>query len=193
MPVLEANRGTREELEALQARRLSTLLDEILPINRFYIHKLAEAGLEPEDLASPTDLQRLPFTTKAELLADQGQHPPYGHIHTYPLHRYTRLHQTSGTSGRPLRWLDTPESWSWCLDCWQQIYETVGLRRDDRLLFAFSFGPFLGFWTAFLSGFILPVVHFKIFQLFILKKLQPHGFANQFILRMNKNKLSGSY
>jgi phenylacetate-CoA ligase len=149
MPLLEADRGTREELEALQARRLSALLAEILPHNRFYICKLVEAGLEPEDLRTPADLQRLPFTTKAELLADQEQHPPYGEVHTYPLHRYTRLHQTSGSTGRPLRWLDTPESWNWCLDNWRQIYDMVGVTPEDRLFFAFSFGPFLGFWTAF--------------------------------------------
>jgi len=149
MPVLAAERGTREELESIQARRLSALLAEILPLNRFYIRKLAEAGVEPEDLRTPADLQRLPFTSKAELLADQEENPPYGNVHTYPMHRYTRLHQTSGTSSRPLRWLDTPESWKWCLENWREIYEIVGLRPDDRLFFAFSFGPFLGFWSAF--------------------------------------------
>src|SRR6516162_6354489 len=59
------------------------------------------------------------------------------------------MNQTSGTSGQPLRWLDTPESWEWCLDCWQRNYDIIGLRREDRLFFPFSFGPFLGFWTAF--------------------------------------------
>jgi phenylacetate-CoA ligase len=144
-----ADCGTRPELEALQAQRLSVLLAEVLPLNRFYIRKLAEAGLEPEDLVSPDDLKRLPFTTKAELLADQEQHPPFGTIHTYPAHHYNRLHQTSGSTGQPLRWLDTADSWNWCLDCWRQIYEMIGLRPEDRLFFAFSFGPFLGFWTAF--------------------------------------------
>jgi phenylacetate-CoA ligase len=48
-----------------------------------------------------------------------------------------------------LRWLDTPESWNWCLDCWQRNYDIIGLRKEDRLYFPFSFGPFLGFWTAF--------------------------------------------
>lgn len=149
MPVLKADSGTRAELDALQARRLATLLSEILPRNRFYIRKLAEAGLEPEDIRTPTDLIRLPFTTKTELLADQDQNPPYGSVHTYSLHKYCRWHQTSGSTGRPLRWLDTPESWTWCLNCWKQIYEMLGVRREDRLFFAFSFGPFLGFWTAF--------------------------------------------
>ena len=149
MPVLAAERGTRGELESIQARRLSALLAEILPLNRFYIRKLAEAGLEPEDLTTPAELRRLPFTTKDQLLAEQELHPPYGDVHTFPLDRYNRLHQTSGSTGRPLRWLDTPESWSWCLENWRQIYEIVGLRPEDRLFFAFSFGPFLGFWSAF--------------------------------------------
>src|SRR5262245_34104714 len=125
MPVLAAERGTREELESIQARRLSALLSEILPLNRFYIRKLADAGLEPENLRTPADLQRLPFTAKAELLADQEQNPPYGNVHTYSLSRYTRLHQTSGTTSRPLRWLDTPESWNWCLENWREIYGIV--------------------------------------------------------------------
>ena len=44
------------------------------------------------------------------------------------LERYCRLHQTSGTSGRPLRWLDTAESWSWMLDCWTAMFQRIGLR-----------------------------------------------------------------
>ena len=100
-------------------------------------------------IASPADLKRLPFTTKAELVADQAENPPYGSNLTYPLERYCRLHQTSGTSGRPLRWLDTPESWAWMLDCWAAKFRFVRLKPGDRLFFPFSFGPFLGFWTAF--------------------------------------------
>jgi phenylacetate-CoA ligase len=124
-----------------QRERLHALLAAVLPHNRFYAAKLAG-----RDLA---DLARLPLTTKDELLADQAAHPPYGTALTYPRQRYCRLHQTSGTSGRPLRWLDTLESWHWMLDCWETIFAVVGLRRDDRLFFPFSFGPFLGFWTAF--------------------------------------------
>ncbi len=125
----------------LQRERLADLLAAILPHNPFYARKFAGHDL--------TDFNRLPFTTKAELLADQAQTPPYGTNLTYPLTRYSRFHQTSGTSGRPLRWLDTPESWQWTLDNWDVMYRLAGLRSGDRLFFAFSFGPFLGFWTAF--------------------------------------------
>jgi phenylacetate-CoA ligase len=139
---------TRSDLALLQSERLTALLAEILPRNRFYARKFAAAGLLRE-IAPPLDLTRFPFTTKAELLKDQEENPPFGHILTYPLERYCRFHQTSGTAGRPLRWLDTTESWAWALDCWATLYKIAGIQAGERLFFAFSFGPFLGFWTAF--------------------------------------------
>src|SRR5829696_3052997 len=125
-----------------RAPHLHRLLRDVVPGNGFYARKFT--GLDLDDFA------RLPFTTKAELAADQAGHPPYGTNLTYPRERYCRLHQTSGTSsGRPLRWLDTPESWDWLLGCWDAIFARLDLRPGDVFYFAFSFGPFLGFWTAF--------------------------------------------
>src|SRR6266702_8414880 len=124
--------------------RLRELLQIILPTNRFYAAKFA--GLDPLRVA----IHELPFTTKADLLADQQANPPYGTALTYPFACYSRMHQTSGTTtGQPLRWLDTPESWTAMLDLCRVMFARIGLKRDDRLFFPFSFGPFLGFWTAF--------------------------------------------
>ena len=148
MTEVPCDRLERAALTRLQTERLRTLLAEILPRNRFYAAKFAGAPIRPETI-SLADLEQLPFTTKQELCADQDAHPPFGRVLTYPPDRYSRMHQTSGTSGRPLRWLDTPESWDWLLGCWEAIYRIIGLRAGDRLFFAFSFGPFLGFWTAF--------------------------------------------
>jgi phenylacetate-CoA ligase len=140
----------RRELDRLQSEGLAELLAEILPSNRFYARKLAAAGLSPSRLSFPRDLAALPFTTRAELLDAQAEEPPHGGLITYPFPRYTRMHQTSGTStGRPLRWYDTPESWSLLLECWLEKFRTDGLTAEDRLFFPFSFGPFIGFWTAF--------------------------------------------
>src|SRR5436190_11010856 len=95
----------RAAVAAHQRERLRVLLAAVLPHNRFYARKFAAAAIPPHAL-----LERLPFTTKAELVADQQAEPPYGSALTFPLQRYNRLHQTSGTTtGRPLRWLDTPE------------------------------------------------------------------------------------
>src|SRR5207302_461529 len=51
---------------------------------------------------------------------------------------------------RPLRWLDTAESWAWWLSIWSDhVYRAAGVGAGDRVFFAFSFGPFIGFWSAF--------------------------------------------
>ena len=142
----------REQLERLQLSRLQVLLQTIIPRNRFWTTRLKAAGVNVSDLRSLADLERLPFCTKQELVADQESQPPYGSNLSFPSTRYLRVHQTSGTTGRPLRWMDTAESWDWLLGCWQQIYELAGLRSWDRLFFPFSFGPFLGFWAAFEGG-----------------------------------------
>ena len=125
-------------------RAWPNLLRTILPAHRFYARKFAGLPLD--------DWQRLPFTTKDELLANQAEHPPYGELLTRPAAHYTRLHQTSGTQGVALRWLDTPENWERMLGCWRTMFAMIGITPADRLLFAFSFGPFLGFWTAFESA-----------------------------------------
>ncbi len=139
----------RAALEARQGARLARLLRNLRGRNAFYDRKLAAAGLDVAGLTFPEDLTALPFTTKAELVADQAQSPPWGTALTEPLERYTRYNQTSSTTGQPLRWIDTPESWQWMLDCWKAVYRAAGVTARDRVLFPFSFGPFLGFWTAF--------------------------------------------
>jgi phenylacetate-CoA ligase len=141
---------TRTELARRQGEQLGAMLDAILPANKFYARKFADAGLTRQAIKTIEDLRRLPFITKAELVADQQATPPYGTNLTYLVPAYTRFHQTSGTHGVPLRWLDTPESWESLKGCWSRIFGIVKLKPgEDRLCFPFSFGPFLGFWTAF--------------------------------------------
>lgn len=136
------------ELRALQRQKLAATLSELHAGNAFYRRKLAPVRFDP--LIDPLDC--LPFTTRGELETDQLAHPPYGTNLTYPIERYTRYCQTSGTGGRPMRWLDTNESWNWIGRCWGKIFGAAGVTPEDRLLFAFSFGPFLGFWGAFDSS-----------------------------------------
>jgi phenylacetate-CoA ligase len=133
-----------DELRDLQLRKLRAGLTDVLKTNAFWRARLS-------DVRGWDDFERLPLTTKSELLADQEANPPYGTNLTYPLDRYIRLHQTSGSSGsHPLRWLDTAESWEWWLRIWSDhVYRAAGVTAADRLFFAFSFGPFIGFWTAF--------------------------------------------
>jgi phenylacetate-CoA ligase len=136
----------------LQFSKLQAMLLRILPGNRFYARKFREAGIDPARLESLDELESLPFTTKQELVDDQAANPPYGSNLSYPLRQYFRLHQTSGTKGKPLRWLDSRENWDWFMQCWRMKYDFIGLKPEDRLFFPFSFGPFIGFWAAFEAG-----------------------------------------
>ena len=140
-------RLTGGELRARQDDRLRSLLAAVVPANPFWTAKFRSIDLG--EIGSVDDLLKLPFTTKADLVADHAAHPPFGSNLTYPVAAYSRMHQTSGTTGRPLRWLDTPESWTWFANCWGQIFRLAGVGPDDRIFFPFSFGPFIGFWAAF--------------------------------------------
>ncbi|MGH9158452.1 MAG: phenylacetate--CoA ligase family protein [Vicinamibacteraceae bacterium] len=150
--LLASEANDRHTLEVTQARRLKQLLSDIYGRNRFYTRKLEKAGVRIDALRFPDDLAALPQTTKAELIGDQREHPPWGTVLTEPIERYTRYSQTSSTTDRPLRWLDTNASWQWALECWKAVYRGAKVSSADRVFFPFSFGPFLGFWTAFDAG-----------------------------------------
>lgn len=135
--------------EATRAK-LSALIERVLATDNFNSRRLRAAGFSDVD-GCIRAFGSLPFCSKADLLADHLAHRPFGTALTEPLENYTRFCQTSGTStGQPMAWIDTPQSWEAMLECWRFVYRGAELKAgEDRLFFAFSFGPFLGFWTAF--------------------------------------------
>ncbi len=138
-------------LARLQREKLAALLAAVRADNSFYRRKLD--GVAPDAIGDDLrGIEALPLTTRAELEADQRATPPYGENLTYPLADYQRLHQTSGTSGVPLRLLDTAASWRWWKRLWRTIFAAADVTAADRLLYPFSFGPFIGFWSAFEAG-----------------------------------------
>jgi phenylacetate-CoA ligase len=136
---------SREDLAQHQLSRLQRLLKEVLPQNRFYAEKLARVeGLPIESL---TQLDKLPFTFKDELATATDSQDFAANL-TYPLDQYVRFHQTSGTRGRAMAVLDTLADWQWWTDCWQFVLDAAEVGPADRAVLAFSFGPFIGFWSA---------------------------------------------
>jgi phenylacetate-CoA ligase len=138
----------RERLQTLQVEKLQKLLHEISGRNRFYTRKWNEARIIPGDIHSLADFQRLPFTCKSELVRAQEEAPPFGTNATFSPEAYTRIHQTSGTTGTPMRVVDTPESWDWWGYCWGHVFSGAEVTAADRVFLPFSFGPFIGFWAA---------------------------------------------
>ena len=142
-------RLSRDALTEHQLQRLHTLLRSVLATNAFYRPKAqrgrnhASRGHRRFGRLSPSPL----LPPAPSFLPTKSPHPPSGTNLTYPPERYTRIHQTSGTTGQRLRWLDTAESWDWWGRCWAQVYRAAGVSERDRIFFAFSFGPFIGFWS----------------------------------------------
>ncbi len=139
----------RREIEALQLKKLRGLISELSSGNAFYKSRLKEAGVDARIASLAAFVERMPFTSKMDVVWDREEAPPYGTNLTYPLSDYSRFCQSSGTTSGPLPWLDTNESWSAMLDCWDRVFEAAEVDSEQVIFFAFSFGPFLGFWTAF--------------------------------------------
>jgi phenylacetate-CoA ligase len=138
----------RELLHQLQFQKLQELLRQVSGRNRFYTRKWRKAGISPDDIKFLSDVRNLPFTYKSELMKAQEEAPPFGTNATFPENAYSRVHQTSGTTGTPLRVVDTPESWDWWGKCWGHVLRGAGVTAKDRVFLPFSFGPFIGFWAA---------------------------------------------
>lgn len=125
--------------------RLNALLELVAERNPFQRERLGGRT----HLESLDELAALPFTTKDDLVADQARNPPFGTNLTYPLERYTHLHQTSGTSGTTLRVLDTPEDWAWWRRNLGVVFRAAGVGPGDRVALAYSFGPYIQFWASY--------------------------------------------
>ena len=143
----EAIERYRHGIRQRQWERLRALLDTVQTTNPFHRKRLMNTGIA---VSLDDYVKRCPLMTKRLLVQDRQNFPPYGSNQTYPLENYTRFCQTSGTTGPPLTWLDSRDDWDGMLLLWQEIFSAFGLEPgEDRIFFPFSFGPFLGFWTAF--------------------------------------------
>jgi phenylacetate-CoA ligase len=139
----------RDEIQLLQFKKLRALLEKVYASNPFYRNKYGRMGIQSEHIRSMEDLSKLPFLTKKELEQDQENHPFFGTNLTEPLENYVQYHQTSGTTGKPLKLLDTKESWDWRGRVACYILKGAGVKRGDRILFPFNFGPYTAFWVIY--------------------------------------------
>lgn len=132
----------RSTLEARQLQRLEQLLNAVVPASGLYGKKLGPAAPRLERIA---DLASLPTTDKDELVAAAAA----GEWLTGPRSEYVRFHQTSGTRGAPMATPDTAADWRWWMRAWRHTLDAAQIAGGDRAMLAFSFGPFVGFWSAF--------------------------------------------
>ena len=125
-----------------QLSRLNHLL-EVVSDRPFYRERL---NGKKYCFSSLDELRDLPLLTKSDLI-ETGQCLP-GRQFDRSKDHYVRMHQTSGTKGFPMIVLDTPEDWDWWLRCWDYVLDAAEVTACDIAMMAFSFGPFIGFWSA---------------------------------------------
>ena len=128
----------REELEALQSRRLREVVRRLAAVP-FYREAYALRELEPADFRGLPDLWQLPFTTKEDLRRNY----PLGLL-AVPREKVARVHGSSGTTGKPTLVAYTRadlETWS---DLCARFLVAGGLREEDLVHVAFGYGLFTG-------------------------------------------------
>jgi phenylacetate-CoA ligase len=139
----------RAELRALQLAKLRRLTSWAYARSPFHRRRFDAAGFHPDKLRSLDDLARIPFMTREDLMASQNRQPPFGDLPIAGPEAAIRYHYTSGTSGRtPIRALDGAKDWEWIAEMWAYGFWAFGVRSSDIVLFAFSYGTFIGFWGA---------------------------------------------
>src|SRR5262245_22375945 len=135
-----------------QTARLREQVAHAAGNSTFYRRKLKSAGVKPERIRRLTDLAELPFTTKDELKENQSAHPPWGDVLAVPLADVLRVHLTSATTGRPLAFLDTGDDWHGFYHSYARSLHAFGVRRTDMVMAAFSYGPWIGYWSGFYAA-----------------------------------------
>ncbi|TAN24754.1 MAG: phenylacetate--CoA ligase family protein [Actinomycetota bacterium] len=140
----------RELLDELHLKRLQALLRYAYDRVPFYRNLYQEADMVPEDIKSLDDFNRyVPTIDKKDLLRAQAVNPPWGDSVAlspdYNLYQF----QTSGSTGTPLRIPFSLHSQLQYGEQWVYLYWGVGIRPSDSFYFAFPWGMFAGFWSAY--------------------------------------------
>jgi phenylacetate-CoA ligase len=148
----EIETAQRRTMRVLQEQRLREQVVHAFANSPFYRRKFEAAGVRPEQVTSLDDLPRLPFTTKDELKQDQAEHPLWGTLLAVPFEACLRLHMTSATTGRPLAFLDTRDDWYGFYHSYARSLWAFGVRPSDMVMAAFSYGPWIGYWSGFYAA-----------------------------------------
>jgi len=132
-------KAPRAELERMQLERLKWSLAHAYENVPHYRKKFDAAGVKPADCRSLADLERFPFTTKADLRDTY----PFG-LFAVPMDRIVRIHASSGTTGKPTVVGYTAKD----IDTWAHLMarsiRAAGARPGDKVHVAYGYGLFTG-------------------------------------------------
>ncbi len=129
----------REALEALQLKRLRSLVERVYAAVPYYRSKMDQSGIKPVDIEKLSDLSKLPFTTKEDLRINY----PFG-LFAVPFEQVVRIHASSGTTGKPTVVGYTRRD----IDSWAELMARTlycgGAHQGDVVHNAYGYGLFTG-------------------------------------------------
>jgi phenylacetate-CoA ligase len=129
----------REALEAIQLRRLQSVVARVYNTVPFYKNRFDEAGIKPDDIRTINDLGKLPFTYKDNLRDNY----PFG-MFTVPMDNVVRIHASSGTTGKPTVVGYTARD----IQTWSELMARTlmagGAGKGDMIHNAYGYGLFTG-------------------------------------------------
>ena len=129
----------REDLEALQLRRLQAVVERVYHLVPFYRRRMDEMGVKPGHIRTLEDIRLLPLTVKQDLRDNY----PFG-MFAAPMDQIVRIHASSGTTGKP-----TPVAYTQRdLETWSELMARSlaagGAHRGDIVHVAYGYGLFTG-------------------------------------------------
>ncbi|RST55478.1 phenylacetate--CoA ligase PaaK [Variovorax sp. MHTC-1] len=137
---LEAiEKASRDEIAALQLRRLQSTLQRAYDKVPHYRKAFDEKGVHPGELKQLSDLSKFPFTVKKDLRDNY----PFG-LFAVPREQVARIHASSGTTGKPTvvgYTLKDIDNWA---DLVARSIRAAGGRPGDIVHVAYGYGLFTG-------------------------------------------------
>jgi phenylacetate-CoA ligase len=129
----------RNELEALQLKRLKSLVERVYAVVPYYHQQIDKAGMKPSDIKILSDISKLPFTTKEDLRLNY----PFG-LFTVPLEEVVRVHASSGTTGKPTVVGYTKKDIETWAELMARALASAGTNKGDMVHNAYGYGLFTG-------------------------------------------------
>ena len=130
---------SRDELSALQGKRLVKLVDYVYHNVEFYRKKMQALGMLPGDIKTIEDIVKLPFTTKDDLRDNY----PFG-LFAVPHSEIVRVHASSGTTGKATVVGYTRKDIDIWAECVARCLTMAGVSRNDIIQVAYGYGLFTG-------------------------------------------------
>ncbi|MCC8086903.1 MAG: phenylacetate--CoA ligase [Clostridium sp.] len=130
---------SRAEIESVQLTRLKDTVKRAYEKVPAYRAKMEAAGIQPDDIQTLKDLQKLPFTIKQ----DMRDNYPYG-LFAVPRKELLRIHASSGTTGKPTVVGYTQNDLDVWRECVARIAVAGGATDEDVAQICFGYGMFTG-------------------------------------------------